>query len=377
MSQLPFLTIVMGIRNRAGERLERCLSSLQAQTFQEFRVILVDYGSDLEQAFMTRQIVERFPFCRYIYSETRGYPWNRSRALNIGGRMAESPYLMTTDVDMLFPKKFLEIALGRAGEQKVLHCRPVFLSRTFHDWVNFERFPGVAAPGNGFLGGCQIVPTTIFQSMRGFDEVFEYWGAEDRDLNQRLRRLNVEMEWINDWTVIYHQWHPSVNYHVIGSMPDGFWGRVNTYYHLMLNQTTRNSSDWGRIHTLEDRPVFAFLDLPSNDLRERDDISIFDSPPDTNHEVGRMLDVFFALPAGHALAVMHAAYPRRSSASERLFVMVNALLNRTRAGFRVGYTPNFIHSFISDFIEQNPSLLSDYYLNFPVADGATILMRRG
>ena len=155
------------------------------------------------------------------------------------------------------------------------------------------------------------------------------------------------------------------------------WGRVNAYYHLMLEQTTRNSPDWGHIHILADRPVFAFLDFEANRLRERDDLCVFNSPPDTNHETGGMLSDFFALPPGHALAVMQANYPRRSPLAERMFRIANKLLDKTRADFRIGYTGNFLHSFIADFIEQNPKFVRDYYLNFTAEGGATVLVRSG
>jgi glycosyltransferase involved in cell wall biosynthesis len=369
------LTIVMGVRNRAGDRLERCLSSLEAQTFQDFYVILVDYGSNPAQANAARQIAERFSFCRYIYSETRGYPWNRARALNIGGRMADTPYLMTTDVDMLFPKQFLQIALERANERKVLHCRPTFLPRHFHDWENFERFPGPAVQGHAFLGGCQIVSTSVFQSVRGFDEYFEYWGVEDRDLNQRLARLGIETEWINDWTAIYHQWHPPMNYNVIGAIPDGLWNMLNVYYYLMGDQVVRNSPDWGHIHTLKERIVFAFLDFESNHLIKSNEVHTLNSIPDTYFSINKMLENFFALPAGHALAVTGADYPSRSLVAERLFRLANILLDRAHIGFHIGYTRNFLHSFIANFIKQQPAFIADYYLNFPAESGITVLVR--
>jgi len=37
--------------------------------------------------------------------------------------------------------------------------------------------------------------------------VYKGLGAVDRDLNQRLTRMRIEIQWLNEWTAIYHQWH--------------------------------------------------------------------------------------------------------------------------------------------------------------------------
>src|SRR5688572_10716527 len=105
------LSIVFGFRDRDVQRVERCLASLAQQTFTDFEVLFVDYGSQRQTAQAVQKVVEQHTFARYIYTETRGYPWNRSHALNIGGKQAQGEYLLTNDVDMMFLPNFLEVML--------------------------------------------------------------------------------------------------------------------------------------------------------------------------------------------------------------------------------------------------------------------------
>ena len=201
MSQQLPLTIVFGFRDRDAIRVQRCLDSLAAQTVKDFTVLFVDYGSQSEVAAAIRPIVASYPFCRYLYSDTRGYPWNRSRALNIGIRQAASTYTATSDVDMIFAPNFCAAVLQQATSQRLLQCRWHFLSRRFADWEQVSNYTGqFLLSGKSGLGGFQCAPTEAFHSLRGFDEFYHYYGVEDRDVSHRLRLLGLEEVWLTEST---------------------------------------------------------------------------------------------------------------------------------------------------------------------------------
>lgn len=152
------LSVVIAFRDRDLERAERCLSSLAAQSFEGFELILVDYGSAQGTASALRSLVARLGFCRLIYSDTLGQPWNRSRALNIGVRRSTAAFVMTSDIDMIFSGGFLAALAERLHNDRVVYCSPRLLPEGFEAWNDVERFEPELRPagksaraGNGCL----------------------------------------------------------------------------------------------------------------------------------------------------------------------------------------------------------------------------------
>jgi len=370
------LAVVLGFRNRDLERVARCLDSLAAQTFQDFEVIFVDYGSDPCVAEAAQRVVEAREQCRYIYTEARGYPWNRARTLNIGGKMADSEYVMTTDADMVFPPGFVQTILAEARESRVLYCGPHYLPCDFQDWSNIASYEGAfpVASRSG-LGGFQCVASRVFRSIRGFDEYYQYWGVEDRDIHQRLMKMGLEEVWMNDKTAMFHQWHPPVDVKTAGLMPDGHWARMQCHYYRYADQVVRNGDDWGRVYKCDDRPVFRFLDFEKGRLIPSSDLAMFEGRFDNNRDVGNFVRQFWELPSGHALALDGANLPQRFGWLDKALGGINRGLRVLGTQARVGYAPNLLHAYLVEFIEDNRDIVLDYYLGFPERNGASLLMR--
>jgi hypothetical protein len=251
------LAIVIGYRNRDLKRVERCLHSLARQTRNDFRVYFVDYGSHLSFARSVQSLVEQFPFCRYIYTHTRGWPWNRAKALNIGIQLAETDYVLTTDIDIIFAPNFVETLLKAQDGVSVIYCAARWLPKTFTDWERIddyaEDFPKRKRRPTGL---CQCVPLSVMHALGGFDEQFEYWGAEDRDLHLRLMAWGLRERWVDDQTTLFHQWHPIDR----GGAPRRYRDRWrNPYMERVSTQLIRNKSGWGAIMRREQRPLFDLL----------------------------------------------------------------------------------------------------------------------
>jgi len=77
------LTILYPYRNREAERVKRSLDSLTAQSSSNFRVLLVDYGSNIDSASAIKELVSRYSFVTYIYNYSEFQPWSRAKAINI------------------------------------------------------------------------------------------------------------------------------------------------------------------------------------------------------------------------------------------------------------------------------------------------------
>lgn len=369
------LVIIIGYRNREIIRVKRCLDSLTRQTNIDFNLIFVDYGSDETYSQEVRKVVETYPFCEYIYSETRGYPWSRSKALNIGVRQAESDYVLTTDVDMIFADNFVETVLQCADPKQVVNCAPIWLPRRFQDWEDVSKYQDRYPTGDSAqLGGCQCVSTQLMKKIRGFDEYYKYWGLEDRDLNSRLIQLGIEQVWVNEHTGIYHQWHKKKNYITSNYIPFGLWGRMLNHYHQNQDVIYRNIAGWGNIFVKEDRPVLKYIDFKRNEIT--DGVTIFHESPFENRFIGKVVEQFWHLPAGTPFAVDNAFLPPSSFVFEYPLWWLNRLLWKTKVRINFSFGANYVHSYLDEFIENNSDIIADYYLGFPVRNGVTVLLKK-
>lgn len=137
---MKFFTIIFGFKNRDTIRIKNCLDSLKRQTFTDFNVIFVDYGSDEALAKDVKSIVETYDFCTYVYSDSRGYPWNRSRALNTGIRLAQGEYVVTTDIDMVYARDFFEILSTKVSEDRAIFTNFYNMPKKFNNWQNVEKY---------------------------------------------------------------------------------------------------------------------------------------------------------------------------------------------------------------------------------------------
>lgn len=108
---MPKISIIIPVYN-VRDYLERCLSSVEMQTFDDFEVIVVDDGSpdtsyEVYEAFSARD--SRF---RHIRKENGGV----SRARNTGLAMAQGDYVLFIDSDDWMPEDSLETLYSRAIE---------------------------------------------------------------------------------------------------------------------------------------------------------------------------------------------------------------------------------------------------------------------
>ena len=371
------LSIVFGFRDRDVMRVKRCLASLAQQTFTDFEVLFVDYGSQPTTVQAVRKVVEQHSFARYIYTETRGYAWNRSHALNIGGKQARGDYLMTTDVDMIYPPDFLDVFMAHAADNLEIHIAPHLLPQHFSDWDNVDAYRGKFETGTTSMrGACQMIATRVFHEMCGYDEYYRYYGVEDRDMSHRLRLMGIEDKWLNDKTAMYHQWHPSADFTMQNLIPDGVKSRNETYFQRNQHIVIRNNMDWGKIHTMENRLALCFVDVDNQTLRDDDTLEILTLDPSKSDSISALSTKFFYdLPSGHALAVNHAFFPKRTTQSDMMFRWLNRLFYRISRGIPLHYSVNHLHNFIVNFVELPAPHIADYYLGLPVMNGVSVLVK--
>ena len=104
---MPTVEIIMPAYNAAAF-LPFALDSVIAQTFTDWRILLVDDGSKDDTAAIAARYGERLgPRLRYIYQENRGLPAARNTAI----RQAEGEFLALLDSDDVWLPQRLEASL--------------------------------------------------------------------------------------------------------------------------------------------------------------------------------------------------------------------------------------------------------------------------
>ena len=213
------LSVVIPIRDRSGQRLENCLRSLRWQRGverQQVEIVLSDFGSSAEHATSIAALAQAYD--AVVTTEETEALWNRSRALNLGIQAASGELCFCTDADMIFSPDFIAALLSAEaqapGETMVLsrcHDLPEAAPRRLFEQSDFADLKSSAALRQTTgTGACQVARRSFFEHARGYDEAFEYWGAEDDDMLSRARRYGLNPVYLEGEAAMLHQWHPTM-----------------------------------------------------------------------------------------------------------------------------------------------------------------------
>lgn len=199
--------IIFAFRDRDVDRVKLSLTSLKSQTQNSFNAIFIDYGSQDSYAHKVKEIVSRFTFATYYYVGHPGLLWNKSKAINYGLRKAQSDYIITADVDVLFTENFLETALKLSDPKSFSLFKIGYLSqRITKEQQKYLQLNGVQTTHIGDTFGIGLFPKSTLEAVGGLDEFFHFYGSEDEDLTYRVLLSGVTSNNCDE-LLLYHQWH--------------------------------------------------------------------------------------------------------------------------------------------------------------------------
>lgn len=203
------ITILYPYRNRELERVKRSFDSLAQQTNRDFKVLFVDYGSALPTAMAIETVLKEYDFVKYIYSYHCHQPWSRAKAINIGLRQVTTPYVFVADVDMLFRNDFVETIKELQNPNRAVFFKVGFLDQKESVSVKpFNQFQFQFSSQRG-AKGLSLFPIEALIKIKGFDEFFHFWGAEDEDVHSRLEQAGYVSIFYEHEVLMLHQWHES------------------------------------------------------------------------------------------------------------------------------------------------------------------------
>ena len=202
------VSIIIPLKDQP-ELLRNCLRSLQATTYRDFEVVLVDNGSTDPRTLRLLETLQRRP--RYHVVADPG-PFNFARLCNAGATAAAGEFFLFLNNDTeVLDRGWLEELLRIAADPKVgiVGATLLYPDRTIQHAGLFPRSDGLwvhpyrglpaeyAGDGDELRGArcvpavtaaCLLIRKSLFDCLRGFNERFPV-AYNDVDLCQRVRSM--------------------------------------------------------------------------------------------------------------------------------------------------------------------------------------------
>lgn len=201
------LTLVLTYRNRDLNVVQKCLDSLQHQTNNNFKVILVDYGSAENYADGLSKIISNYSFIKLIYCPVKQQLFNKSKAINIALKNTNTEYFFVADVDMIFKDNFVQKILQIKQKDKIYYFQVGFLTKTESNLNKKFIEYNIKHLTTPEATGMTLYPTKLLKEINGYDEFYHGWGAEDTDVHFRLRNAGYKVLFYDKELLLIHQWH--------------------------------------------------------------------------------------------------------------------------------------------------------------------------
>lgn len=259
----PFFISVVIVNYNGAQWLERCLSSLMAQTFSSFEIVMVDNAStDDSCAFVEKN----FPQVKWIQSEKNvGF----AAGNNLGIRAARGNLIATLNTDTRIEADYLEKLCAPMNEKNVGACAPLMLEMEQREIVDaagivvdafgFAWSIGAGEKANKFAttreiygacAGAALYRRAMLDEIGLFDD--EYFGFyEDADLAWRAHNAGWKTMFVVDARV----------YHVHGAS----FGKISPRktYLLARNRWWTTFKNYPMPQFIFALPFIALLDLGS------------------------------------------------------------------------------------------------------------------
>ena len=219
---MSLLTITASNKNRLDINnisSQYFIKSIQWQSFTDFELLIADGGSDNYDELKKYFNSFNGPIKMNLVQHKIGDVFLRALLNNVGIRNSKTPYILCTDVDMLFAKDFVKTVVSKLNENNFVESRTMYWKSKFVNKI----YSGEIDPYNNIndckkgrikkrttAGGCQCAHINVWNKIRGFDERYYGWGSEDYDLLTRVIKCGINVEWIGESLeeiMLFHQPH--------------------------------------------------------------------------------------------------------------------------------------------------------------------------
>lgn len=381
LAKTPLFSLIVVYRNRDIPRVKRFLDSLLWQTNQNFELVFVDYGSSVTHQKEVQQLLQPVPFVKYIYTETRGLLWSRSKALNLGISQATGDYITTLDIDLILSPEFINMTLEKIKKQHFIQYQCYYLPRNFNkfdqlflaDFTPEKHFDTtVKATAYGIVTFARDILTETGM----YNEYYQLWGLEDIDFINRVKELAACKETYLPNIRIYHQWHP----HSKEDFPKGWEGVMINHYNKHKDQTGVVTKD-AVTQTIQDRPALQIY--LQNNIRE---FSLFQFLYPKEQAFAAFCYQFDQLESNECLVVNQSFDLIKDSQKTkwgRLFSYINKVFTRLGVSYRwvdlethstEVILKQEVRDFLFYFLRVWQRQISDYYFSYHTQGKGLVLV---
>jgi len=178
-----------------GDKIGRCLDSIDEQSFRPSEVIVVDDGSEKDQAKTTKKVSKDHG--AYYYFKNNG---GVATARNYGGIVSQSKYLCFIDADDEMDSEFLNVCVQALENDKSLYVAYTGLKAIHPDgreqvsqWPGEWNFDAQLKRKNQ-IPTCCVMRREAFERTGGYRQRYAPHGAgsEDADLWTRIGALGMK-----------------------------------------------------------------------------------------------------------------------------------------------------------------------------------------
>ncbi len=189
----PLISIIIPTFN-SEKHLERCLLSLQKQTYTNIEIILVDQ----ESSDKTREIAKKYHVTLISVPRPKFYsPPSKSR--NIGAKSANGIIFYHLDSDMEASAKLLQEIVEKFQNKKLgaLIVNEIDITKGF--WSKCKALERRTYAGNEHVAGARVVRRELFEKIGGYDETIS--SGEDFDITKQYKKYATVAYCVNP---VYH-----------------------------------------------------------------------------------------------------------------------------------------------------------------------------
>lgn len=192
----PLISVIIPIYN--GEQwISEAFASLQAQTYPNMEIIVVDDGSTDQ----SKTIIHTYPNVKYFYQQNKG----PASARNLGLKHSKGKYIAFLDIDDLYPKdKLLKQYKALQNDTTCLGVRGLvqWVEMGTHQHVmNQVYYDKESKTSFNVNLGAFLLKKTVFELIGNLDESLIF--HEDTDFWNRLKLANVLIKDLTEIGLIY------------------------------------------------------------------------------------------------------------------------------------------------------------------------------
>lgn len=192
----PFFSVIIPTLNE--EKFIPCLlTSLQQQTFSNFEIIVVDANSQDKTIKVCLENKHEFNNFKITSSSKKNVSYQR----NLGAKIAEAPFLLFLDADVLLAKDYfknIHLFIKR-HHPDVFFSRIIFPEKKFSykliNWWWNTFFPiFLKFNRNMGIGGMLGMSKPVFDKIKGYNQKLAL--AEEHDVVKRARKMGFTISYI-------------------------------------------------------------------------------------------------------------------------------------------------------------------------------------